>query len=317
MSESRREKQSLSTPWDLILGTRSQIRALRVLERDREPMTVRELSRRAGEHLRSTQTAVSRLIETGLFQRVGTGSQQLVRWNASHPLAASLREIFRAERERYERVVDAIVTLVHEHAERAQFVWMTEQPEGRSSTIEIGLLANSSDVDQLVDALRTAVVPLMRSEDLLIEVSGWSLADLKLVGESPLPPSDRLRQLWGVLPAELSTNELGDSQRARSHQRIDEELHDRAMRLASILTSRPELVRMAREEISAQLEKVGPQEAQTLREWQQVLDGMSVTKLARWLVSDSEQAIRLRQSMPLAFLKATEMDPDRTRGRRS
>ncbi|HKI83327.1 MAG TPA: hypothetical protein VKA63_03235 [Candidatus Krumholzibacteria bacterium] len=310
MKTGDREKQSLSTPWDLILGTRSQIRALRVLERDREPMTVRELSRRADEHLRSTQTAVSRLLETGLFQRVGTGSQQLVRWNASHPLAASLSEIFRAERERYERVVNAIVALVHERAESAQFVWMTEQSAGRSSSIEIGLLANSSNVDLLVDALRTAVVPLMRSEELLIEVRGWSLADLKLVGESPLPPSDRLRQLWGVLPAELRTNEFEKSQRARSHQRIDEELHDRAVRLASIITSRPELVRLAREEIADRLEEVGPQEAQTLREWQQVLDGMSVTKLAHWLVSEREQAVRLRQSMPLVFLRATERTQD-------
>ncbi len=316
MKTTSRAKHSLSTPWDVILGTRSNVRTLRVLERDREPMTVREVSRRAGEHLRATQTAVSRLVETGLFQRVGTGSQQLVRWNAGHPLAPALSDIFRAERERSRRVVDNITTLVQEHAKSARFVWMTEQPEVGESTIEIGLLSSSSDVDRLVDTLRRAIVPLMRSEDLLIEVRGWSLADLEIESASPLS-FENVRHLWGTVPTELRIESTEVPGRVKSHQMIDEELRQRAVRLASVIRTRPELVRLAREEIATRLESVGPQEAHTLQEWQQALESMSVAKLAQWLVSDGEQATRLRQSMPLVFLKATAMDSSGTGRNRS
>ena len=316
MKTTSRAKHSLSTPWDVILGTRSNVRTLRVLERDREPMTVREVSRRAGEHLRATQTAVSRLVETGLLQRVGTGSQQLVRWNAGHPLAPALSDIFRAERERTQRVVDSIAALVQEHAKSARFVWMTEQPEVGGSTIEIGLLSSSSDVDRLVDTLRRAIVPLMRSEDLLIEVRGWSLADLEIESESPRS-FENVRHLWGTVPTELRIEITEEPGRVKSHQMIDEELRRRAVRLASVIRSRPELVRLAREEIATRLESVGPQEAHTLQEWQQALESMSVAKLAQWLVSDGEQATRLRQSMPLVFLKATAMDSSGTGRNRS
>ena len=317
MKTTSRAKHSLSTPWDVILGTRSNVRTLRVLERDREPMTVREVSRRAGEHLRATQTAVSRLVETGLLQRVGTGSQQLVRWNAGHPLAPALSDIFRAERERTQRVVDSIAALVQEHAKSARFVWMTEQPEVGGSTIEIGLLSSSSDVDRLVDTLRRAIVPLMRSEDLLIEVRGWSLADLEIASESPPRSFESVRHLWGTVPFELRIRSTEEPGRVKSHQMIDEELRQRAVRLASVIRARPELVRLAKEEIATRLESLGPQEAHTLEEWQQALESMSVAKLAQWLVSDGEQATRLRQSMPLVFLRATAKDSSGTGRSRS
>ena len=316
MKTTSRAKHSLSAPWDVILGTRSNVRTLRVLERDREPMTVREVSRRTGEHLRATQTAVSRLVEAGLFQRVGTGSQQLVRWNAGHPLAPALSDIFRAERERTQRVVDSIATLVREHVKSARFVWMTERPEVGGSTIEIGLLSSSSDVDRLVDTLRRAIVPLMRSEDLLIEVRGWSLADLEVASDSPRS-FENVLQLWGTVPTELGNKSTEEPGRVKSHQMIDEELRQRAVRLASVIRSRPELVRLAREEIATRLESVGPQEEHTLQEWQQALESMSVAKLAQWLVSDGEQATRLRQSMPLVFLQATAMDSSGTGRSRS
>jgi hypothetical protein len=312
-----RQKQDLSTPWDAILGTRSQVRAIRVLERDREPMTVREVSRRAHEHLRATQTAVSRLVEVGLVQRVGTGSQQLVRWNTSHPLAPPLSALFQAERARYRRILEGIVELVRAHASSARFVWMTDHPEVGGPRIEIGVLSSSADVDQLVDALRSAVVPLMQSEDLLIEVRGWTLPDLEMMDTTWLREPGALRHVWGTPPSEFVRERPEETVRPKSHQMIDAELRERAKRLASLIQSQPELVRLAKEEIATKLEQtVGSPEARTLREWQQVLEGMSVSRLTRWLVGDGERATRLRQSMPLVFVRAMAEAPDEEEGDR-
>ncbi len=48
----------------------------------------------------------------------------------------------------------------------------------------------------------------------------------------------------------------------------------------------------------------------------QVLDSMSTARLRRWLVDPRERATRLRQSMPLAFLRAADEETGSTRGDR-
>lgn len=95
-------------PWDRVLGVESQVRALRVLERTREPMSVRELARRARVQLRAMQLATDRLREAGLLESVGTGTRRQVRLRREHPLTAAVEALFAAERARVERVVGAL-----------------------------------------------------------------------------------------------------------------------------------------------------------------------------------------------------------------
>ena len=83
---------------------------------------------------------------------------------------------------------------------------------------------------------------------------------------------------------------------------------------AAALQRRPELVREARDEVAKRMATVAPPEAKTLREWQEVLDGMSIPRLRRWLVGRSERATRLRQSMPLVLLRAADEHSGSKRG---
>ena len=298
--------QGLSPAWDRILGTRSQLRVLRALERDRSALSVRELARRAGEHLRSAQVAVGRLSEQGLVERVGSGPQQLIQWNPRHPLAAALAGLFAAERQRSERILDQLQQLARREAKAADFVWMFEH----ESTLRIGILGHSSDIDSQVDAFRQALVPLMRDEMLVIEVQGWTAADLTTAGVNPAGEStSSLIPLWGVMPAQW--NAAKKSNERRSHQQLDSELSERATRLASLVLSRPELLHLAKEEVTRNLQRVDAFTAKNLREWSQILEAMAPSTFARWLTSDGEQAQRLRQSMPLTFLRALDADAGR------
>jgi DNA-binding IclR family transcriptional regulator len=81
-------------------------------------------------------------------------------------------------------------------------------------------------------------------------------------------------------------------------------------RVAQLLARKPELVGQAREEITKRLATATPQEARTLREWQQLVDRLSLQRLRRWLIDPGEQATRLRQSMPVVFLKAASGPKD-------
>lgn len=315
MRQRETRPSNLRAPWDTVLGTKSHVRILRVLEQTRESMAVRELARRAGEHLRAVQLAVGRLVEAGIVERVGTGSQQLVRLNAGHPLTPPLEALFQAERARFEGLVSRLKALAQQHAKGAKAVWLTEDSSPDGSGLEVGVLAGSGEVDGLAEALRESLADLMRREDVPIEVRAWTKPDLDALGGLPLAHPDRAIVLRGVLPAEPVGKPSGPAAGRRSHLAVDEGLRKRARQVAAALRRRPELVRAARDEVAGRLATASPQEARTLREWQQVLDCMSTVRLRRWLVDPGERATRLRQSMPLAFLRAADEQTGSTRGR--
>lgn len=303
----RNPRQSdFRTPWDRILGSESQVRALRVLDQTDEPMSVRELARRTRMHLRAMQVAVEKLEYAGILERVGTGSHPQVRLRRAHPLATAVRDLFQAERTRVERILEDLKGVAREHRRRADAIWL-EGPvagghEGGDETLFIGVLAPSDRVDAVVDDLRERMGEFMRREDITIEVRGWTKADLEAMAherglEIAMP-------LLGTPPGVVRDGAPAKRGRSRSHADIDAELRDRGRRISQALVRKPELVGQAREEITKRLATASPQEARTLREWQQLLEGLSLQRLRRWLIDSGEQATRLRQSMPVAFLKA-------------
>lgn len=133
-------------------------------------MAVRELARRAGEHLRAVQIAVDRLVEGGLVERVGTGVRQHVRLNEGHPLAPALKTLFEAERARFGRVVSRLRAVAKRIAGRATALWLAEGGPLEGAQLDVGVLGSSEEVDELTDVVRTAVADLVRQEDVLIEV---------------------------------------------------------------------------------------------------------------------------------------------------
>ena len=310
---SPRKTGNLRTPWDTILGTKSHVRILRVLEETRESMAVRELARRAGEHLRAVQLAVDRLVDVGLIERVGTGSQQQVRLNSQHPLTTSLQRLFEAERVRYDRLIDDLKATAKKHAAKATAIWVVEGARPDGSDLEVGVLAASREIDALTDAFRKAVADLMRREDIFIEVRGWTRPDLEALGWSPLSDSGRPKLLWGFLPTEHGAPGLAGR---RPHAVVDKALLERAKRAMAALGRHPELVRKARDEVTKKLATARAHESKTLREWLDVLDSMSVPRLRKWLVGRSERAVRLRQSMPFVFMKAGDEEGQPRRGSR-
>jgi hypothetical protein len=173
----------------------------------------------------------------------------------------------------------------------------------------IGVLARSGAVDAIVDAIRSEVSSLMRREDLAIEVQGWTRADLDTMGAERLRALEMAIPLLGVPPMPRAGGIALAPNRQRSHIEVDADLLQRARRIAQVLKQRPELITRARAEIEKRLATARPQEARTLREWQQQLEGLSPQRLRAWLVDPGEQATRLRQSMPMAFLKAVETTP--------
>jgi hypothetical protein len=270
-------------------------------------MSVRELARRTRMHLRAMQVAVEKLEYAGILERVGIGSRPQVRFRRAHPLAPAVRGLFQAERARVERILEDLKAIAREHRRRTDAIWL-EGPvaagDDGEETLRIGVLAASDQVDAIVDALRERMGELMRREDVTIEVRGWTRADLEAMSHGHRRALEIAIPLLGTPPASVTKRAPAKRSRSRSHADIDAELRDRGRRIAQVLARKPELVGQAREEITKRLTTATPQEARTLREWQQLLTGLSLQRLRRWLIDPGEQATRLRQSMPIVFLKA-------------
>jgi hypothetical protein len=282
---------------------------LRTLEANREAMAVREVARRAGLALRSAQIAVERLREVGILRGVGSGSRGLVEWNGEHPLSVALGALFEAETRRRDRILRGVTEILGNRGPVVLSAWMAES-ESTSVDLELGVLAAAGDVDRLVDELREELAPLMRRESIWIEVRGWTRADLEDATVRAVEHDAGVLHVAGApLDAFLPRSEA-PSRGPRSHREVDDDLRAKMQRVARSIRLRPEIVSTALEEIDARLSDAEPREAKTLREWRRILDTMSVERLARWLVEDSERADRLRQSIPATLLRSTDTDND-------
>jgi DNA-binding Lrp family transcriptional regulator len=271
-------------------------------------MSVRELARRTRMHLRALQVAVEKLEYAGILERVGTGSHPQVRLRRAHPLATAVRDLFQAERARVDRVLENLKAVAREHRRKADAIWLesrvTAGHDDDNETLRIGVLAPSDQVDDEVDALRERMGELMRREDVTIEVRGWTKAEFEAMAHERRRALETAMPLLGTIAGIVPERAPAKRGRSRSHADIDAELRDHGRRIAQVLARKPELVGQAREEITKRLVTATPQEARTLREWQQLLKGLSPQRLRRLLVDSGEQATRLRQSMPVVFLKA-------------
>ena len=69
------------------------------------------------------------------------------------------------------------------------------------------------------------------------------------------------------------------------------------------------MIAMAEERVKRRAGEASPRERRELMEWIRILSTMSPARLQRFLLEDSERAIRLRQTLPaLTFLSPAERD---------
>jgi hypothetical protein len=227
-------------------------------------------------------------------------------------LTPGLQQLFGVESWRFERLVDQLRSLAKENASQATAVWLSGGSLPNGSGIEVNLLAPSGEVDALTDDLREAVADLAHGEDVPIEVRGWTLPDLEAIEPAALSAGDQAIVLQGILPEKLRPRRRSTA--PRSHAAADAILLERAKRVAAVLERRPELIRQAKGEVRKRLATAPASVAKTLREWQQVLDAMSIPQIQSWLVGRTERATRLRQSMPLVFFQAADEQVSARRG---
>jgi len=306
------QQSALRTPLNRILGTEANVRILRVLAPSVTPLGRGELARRAALRTSGTHVAVERLIQAGILELVGTGSNQQVRWAQKHPLAAALHALFESEARRVDRVLEGLKKAVA-NIRSVDAIWIESGfGTGRDKPGEpliVGVVARSSDLQRIVDELQAAVARLERSEDITIEFRGRARADLASLSLAERKAVSEALPVFGLSPGVLvlGPEAVGNWRRASAHADHDEMARLLAQAIAAKLKADPGLVSRARKHIARRLKEASARERRELKEWDLILSTMSLPRLERFLTDHGERATRLRQTLPfLAILTDAE-----------
>ena len=297
-------------PLNDVFGTEAKVRLLRVLALHTNPFTAGELAKRAALGRTSIYPALGALECAGVIEFVGVGSQRLVQLRDRHPLSRVLRELFRAESHRFEAFTIALRDLISRLPYHAISAWIDESAPGVRSvdSLSLHVVARPEELQTLTDALNASLAEVEREYDIHVAVHGLTRSELETLDHRQPVTGGTWTLIGGVPPAALL--ERSRSKRRASTRRSHDDHDARSRRLALAIAAKikrdPGLIAVAEDRVKHRARKAGPGERRELAEWVRILETMPPARLRRFLLEDSERAIRLRQSLPALNLLSPE-----------
>ena len=293
-------QNSLRYPLNELFGAEAHVRLLRVLVKQDGPITASDAAERAGLTLPGAKKALQRLFQSGFILRVGGGKKHQYEIHRSDELVKIIMELFRAEKDRYEKILSAIKMEIQNVKPYPQAAWIQAFPKKQGDALELGVL---HDTLYLIDYMRNMRKQLNQVEqdfDLTIEVTGNTKADIPFLDIKDITP------LYGVLPLSDNFVRQGNTGPLK-HQQKDRWLINLSQKIAEALEHDPSLIRRAKDHVDRLLQADHGLAASDIKEWHDILGSYSIPRLSRFITSTSERANRLRQSNPFfAILNSDE-----------
>ncbi|MDB4874475.1 MAG: hypothetical protein JWM41_921 [Gemmatimonadetes bacterium] len=304
-------QSALRAPLNEILGTEANVRLLRTLTVAGTSLGAGELARRAELGRTGVYPVLAALERAGIIELVGAGSSRQVRLRKTHPLAAPIAALFRAEEARVDSLVSELRAVLADVGPAVTSAWLTEPPRGRQAddpdTLSCYIVADTRSLPKIVDHVEDRLTAIERAFQVHIEVIGLSRSEVPV--RVAIESLDEALLLAGIPPTALveDVSRVRSSRNLRMHRQHDTGARMLAVAIAAKIRRDPSIVRRARTHISARMDKASEQEGRELKEWLRILSTMPTAKLQQFLVSGSERAVRLRQSLPaLGLLTSAE-----------
>lgn len=307
MRRPSKRQSALRTPLNALLGAEANVRILRTLAESEIPLSASEIARCSGLGLAGVAKSTASLSDTGIVERVGSGSRSPTRLRLEHPLAEPLRDLFRRERAYFDTLLARLRATAARIDPAPLAIWIegdVAKCEDRAGDpLIIGVLAPSAAVDRAREALAGVIEPLEQEFDVTLEVRAYAPADLEAMTPEESSRLVDVIPLLGIQPrAALSSRAARGasmaSPRIRSHADADARGRAFARAIADRLRTDPSLVSRARAYVTARLNAASAGEQRELREWDRILRTMSAARLRKFLIDPGERATRLRQTLP-------------------
>ena len=288
-------------PLNELLGTRANVRLLRVMANEVEdPLTAPDIAKRAGLTVPGAQKALNRLYRAGFISRVGGGRRHQYEIFRSDPLMQATLQLFKAEKNRYEQLINAIKTETKALIPPPQSVWMHSVPMEIGEPLTLGLLQNALHLVDNIGQFRALLNIVEKDFNQTIELVGYTKADIL-----DLDP-DGITGLYGVMPSTHKTV-LPQVKGPLTHKDNGKRLFALSRELAKTIQEDTSLLRRAKDHIEHLLHSDQGMANRDLKEWRDILENYSRQRLSKFLLSSSERAVRLRRSSPFfAVLTADE-----------
>lgn len=303
MRQPKKSQSLLLQPLDEILGSPANVRLLRVLALRRTALTAGELAKNSVLGRTSIYPALRQLERAGVVEFIGAGARRPVQLRDRHPLARILRDLFKTEALRFEALSVSLRKLLSNLPHHPLSAWVNETADKPhdANTLNLNVVAQPQDLENITDYLNAHLADLERKYDVHIAVNGLTRSELDPLAETSVDPLSHLVLLAGVPPLALTArlrSATSDSVFA-SHREHDARSRRLALAIAAKIKRDPGLIATAEDQVKRRAQKASPRERRELTEWIRVLSTMSAARLQRFLVEDSERAVRLRQTLPM------------------
>ena len=302
-------------PLSQVFGTEANVRLLRVLALQNTSLTAGELAKRAMLSRSSIYPALRELERAGVVEFIGAGARKLVQLRVAYPLSRSLKELFRAEARRFDSLAMALRELVATMPRAPIAAWMEMDHGGANpestDTLTLYAVARAEELDTFTDYLNERLADLERKYDVHIAIRALMPSELERHHKTPSTTPNEVVLLGGVPPLALLERSRSRAKKSTilSHDEHDARSRRLAVAIAAKIRRDPGLIAMAEERVRRRAGEASPRERRELMEWIRILSTMSPARLQRFLLEDSERAIRLRQTLPaLTFLSPAERD---------
>lgn len=313
MRPTKERQNRLLQPLNEIFGTEANVRLLRVLALQKTSLTAGELAKRAMLGRTSIYPALRQLERAGVVEFIGAGARKLVQLRERYPLSRILRQLFRDEAGRFNALTISLRELLSALPRAPISAWINPGGENLESTdtVTLYLVARPEELDTATDSLNDRLADIERKYDVHIAVHGLTRSELETLHKNSSATLDDVVLLNGVPPVALLKRSRPEATASAlvSHSEHDARSRRLAVAIAAKIRKDPGLIAIAEDRVKRRAREAGPRERRELTEWIRILSTMSAARLRRFLLEDSERAVRLRQTLPaLNLLSPVERD---------
>ena len=289
-------------PLNNILGYEANVRLLRCMIDTGRSMSHSELAEQTGLSLPGVHKVIPRLIETGIIEYLGLQGQQYVQLRDDHPLTDTIKHLFNNEKEYFDSLLNELKNQIKSLDKQPKSVWIfgkvAQGTDEYGDPIQIALLGKIKSVDSLTENFREELYHsgIEHNYDVTIDLRGITKADLET---KPNLMEGKIILLYGVYPKSYLENftESG-AQKGKKHSDFDARSLSDAEIWTKLLKKYPEIISKTLNYLENRIPQIASGEKKELREWKHILESMSFQRLKKFLESDSERSVRLRQSLP-------------------
>jgi hypothetical protein len=176
----------------------------------------------------------------------------------------------------------------------------------------VGLLTGARERDRTVSAWEAAIEDIERSQDVSVEVRGRTAADLMAATHEEREALRHAVPILGPAPLDiikssaLPRHSSAPVKRPFSHAELDVRARALARAVAERIRTDPGIVERASALLDVRMISASHGEQRALREWKRVFRTMTLPRLRRFPIEDSDRATRLRRTSPFAGVLSAE-----------